>query len=463
MVGIVSSGIGSGLDIQGLVQQLVAAEGQATSQRLLVREAGFQSELSALGTLKSALDEFKTAAERLGDGEITANKTARSGDDELVGISANTDAASGVYEVEVLSQATSARLTSGVFAGADTAIGTGTLTLTAGSESFSVSIVEEANTLAAIRDAINNANDNTGIEASIINADSGAVIVFSGADTGDEATISISQSGGDGGLASLTFDPNAGSNSLVLSQAASDAQARVNGLDVTSTTNTFDNVIDGVTFTAQADTAGETVRLTVSNDTDAVKGALATFAVAYNSFVDAVNQLSSFDPDTNEAGPLQGDSTLRSAVDLLRRELSNNTESAAGAFDTLNEIGISLDENGKLQTDAARLDTILQDNFRSVQVLFGADDGYVSRLVSVVDSFTGSDGILDTRTDGIQNSIDGLALQNEALNQRLVSLEARLLRQFNGLDSLLAQLNNTSNFLSAQLANIPTPGGSNGS
>ena len=109
------------------------------------------------------------------------------------------------------------------------------------------------------------------------------------------------------------------------------------------------------------------------------------------------------------------------------------------------------------------MDTILADNFRAVQNLFSADDGYVSRLTGVIDSFTGSDGVLETRTDGIQSSIDGIALQNEALNQRLVNLEARLLRQFNGLDSLLAQLNSPSNFLAAQLSNLPTPGGNTAS
>lgn len=461
MVGIISSGIGSGLDIQGLVQQLVAAEGQTSSQRLLIREANFQSELSALGSLKSALDELKTAAERLGEGEVTATRTASSSDDELLTVNADTSAASGEYDIEILSLATNARLTSGVFAGSDTAVGTGTLTLSLGSEAFSVSIDSENNSLAAIRDAINAANDNTGIEASIINADGGAVIILSGTDTGDDAAISISQTGGDGGLAALTFDPAAGSNPLTQSQAAEDASIRVNGLDVSSATNTFTDVIDGVTLIALQGSTGQTVQVGVSNDTQAVKGALATFTVAYNAFVDTINQLSSFDPESNEAGPLQGDSTLRSAVNLLRRELSTTTASSDSALDTLTEIGISLDENGKLITDEAQLDAVLQDNFRAIQNLFGADDGYVSRITSVIDSFTGSDGVIETRTDGLQSSIDGIALQNEALNQRLVSLEARLLRQFNGLDSLLAQLNNTSNFLAAQLANVPTPGGSN--
>jgi flagellar hook-associated protein 2 len=348
-----------------------------------------------------------------------------------------------------------------VFASDAATVGTGTLTLTIGDAAFSVDIDSENNTLAGIRDAINAASDNTGVEASIINADSGSVIVFSGAETGSSAAVSISQAGGDGGLAALTFDPAAGSNPLTQSQEALDAQARVNSLDVFSATNTFDAVIDGVSFTALEESAGEAVRVSVQNDTDAVKGALSTFTVAYNSFVDTINQLSSFDPETNEAGPLQGDSTLRAATNLLRRELSGNTASAASALDTLTEIGISLDENGKLTIDDARLDTVLADNFRAVQTLFGADDGYVARLTGVIDSFTGSDGVLETRTDGIQNSIEGLALQNEALNQRLVSLEARLLRQFNCLDSLLAQLNNTSNFLSAQLSNLPTPGSNN--
>ena len=461
MVGIVSSGIGSGLDIQGLVQQLVAAEGEATSQRLVVRETGLQAQLSAFGSLRSALDGLKTAAQGLQDAESVAARAATSADEEAVTVGVDSDAVPGTYGVEVVRTATNERLISGVFADAGNAVGTGTLTLSVGGEAFSVSIEDPDNSLASIRDAINAAADNTGVQASIINADNGAYLVLAGARTGNTESITVTTSGGDGGLAALTYDAALPGSSLTRSQQALDAQARVNGLDVFSATNTFDGVVDGLTFTALQTTGGSAVNVTVTNDTETVKAAVNTFVGAYNNFVGVTDGLAAFDADTGTAGTLQGDSTLRSAVNALRSELSVPTGTSASALDTLVEIGISLDETGRLTIDDTTLDSVLDQNFAAIETLFNADDGYAARIVAAIDTFTGDDGLIDTRTEGIDTSIESINEQNIALNERLVALEARLLRQFNGLDSLLAQLNTTSSFLATQLAAIPTPGRSN--
>ncbi|MEO0576735.1 MAG: flagellar filament capping protein FliD, partial [Pseudomonadota bacterium] len=335
---------------------------------------------------------------------------------------------------------------------------TGSLVLSVGGEGFAVSIDEENNTLEGIRAAINDAPNNTGVQATIINADGGSYLVLVGDETGAENTITVTQSGGDGGLSALVYDPDNAITNLTRTQAADDARAEVNGFVVSSATNTFDDVIDSVSFTAVEETGSDAFEITVSNNTGQVSAALGIFVNAYNDFIDTADQLSAFDPETKVAGALQGDSLLRNATSLLRRELSNNTESAQSSVDTLTEIGIALDEDGKLQIDNELLQPVLDDNFRAISDLFGAEDGYVSRITSVIETFTREDGLLQTRTDGIQSSIDALSDQSESLAARLESLETRLFRQFNGLDSLLAQLNSTSSFLSAQLANLPTPG-----
>ncbi|MEM9171324.1 MAG: flagellar filament capping protein FliD [Pseudomonadota bacterium] len=458
MVGITSTGIGSGLDVQGLVSQLLAAEEQAPRQRLILRETQFQGQLSAYGSLSSALDTLKSALTKLDDGNATAGRTIKSSNEDAVSVSVDSAAVPGQYTVAISNLAQTERLTSASYASSQSVVGDGRLTLSIGGSSFSVDISAEANTLADIRNAINSANDNTGVQASIINADGASYLVFAGDSTGSENTITVTQSGGDGGLSALVYDPDDGTTSLTRSQAADDARAIVNGFSVSSATNSFDSVIDGVTFSAIQVTGTDSFTLDIENDTSGVKSSLTQFVNAYNTFVDRVDELAAFDPETNVAGALQGDSTLRNLTNIVRAELSQRTTSAADGFDTLTEIGLSLDESGKLSLDDERITNVLDNNFRAISEVFGGDSGYVTRLTSIVDTYTGTSGILKTREDGIKASIESLTQQNERLDLRLASLQTRLLNQFNGLDSLISSLNLTSNFLTTQLANVPTPG-----
>ncbi|MEL6951118.1 MAG: flagellar filament capping protein FliD [Pseudomonadota bacterium] len=458
MTGITSTGIGSGLDVNGLVQQLVTAEGQAASQRLIQRETQFQSRLSAYGSLKSSLEGFKTAIDALQNNDAVRGRTISSSNEDAISLTVTSDAVPASYSIDIESLATAARLSSASFTGADAAVGSGTLDLSIGTVSFSVTIDPEANTLADIRDAINNADDNAGVLATIINAESGSFLVLTGTRTGAANGVTVTQSTPDNGLSALTFDPGNGINNLTESVAAADARATVNGFTVTSETNTFDSVVDGVTFTALQETSGTAFDVTVKNDTSGLKGSIDAFVKAYNDFIDTADRLSVFDPDTNVAGALQGDSALRGATSRLRQTLSEATTTANPLLDTLNEVGVRLDSDGKLEVDSEALNTVLEDDFQAIERLFTGDEGYAARLTSVIDSYVSSDGIITARTDGIESSIETLGEQNERLQNRLISLEARLLRQFNGLDSLLANLNSTSSFLAAQLANVPTPG-----
>ncbi len=458
MTGITSTGIGSGLDVNGLVQQLVAAEGQAATQRLVQRETQFQSRLSAYGSLKSSLEGFKSAIEALQKEDSVRGRTISSANEDAVTLAVTADAVPASYSVDIEVLAKAERLTSAAFTGADATVGSGTLQIAIGGEAFGVTIDPEANTLADIRDAINAADDNTGVLATIINAEGGSYLVLTGTRTGAANGITVNQVTADNGLSALTYDPDNGINNLTESVAASDARASINGFTVTSETNVFADVVDGVTITAREETTGSPFEITVDNDTAGLKNAIDAFVGAYNDLIDTANRLSAFDPDTKVAAALQGDSSLRGVTSRLRQTLSEATASANPLLDTLNEIGVRLDTDGKLEVDNDTLGGVLEQDYQAIERVFNGDDGYGARLIGVIDAYAGSDGILEARTDGLESSIEGLSEQNERLQERLVSLEARLLRQFNGLDALLANLNSTSSFLAAQLANIPTPG-----
>lgn len=456
MASITSTGIGSGLDVAGLVQQLVAAEGQATEFRISQQEARAQAKLSAYGSLKSALSSFGDQLERMTELETLLLRKASTSDDAVLTVSVDETGVPASYDVEVVQLAQAQKLESGAFANADTAVGTGTLTIAVGTESFSLTIDDENNTLAGIRDTINAATDNTGVAATIVNGDAGSYLILAGENTGSDQSITVTQTGGDGGLSALEYDPANMLESLTESQAALDAQVRIDGVDVTSDNNVVAGAIDGVTINLVAANAGSTVEVKVENDLDAARDQIRAFIDAYNAFVDASDAQTGYDPETEIAGSLLGDLTVRGIRDQLRRELNTEVTDIDATFSSLLDLGIETDVDGKLTLDDSKLDAALESEFSKLGQLFANSDGYAVRMSTVVDGYLDeTDGILTARTDGLDETIEGFAAQREVLNVRLESLEARLLRQFNALDALVSELTTTSSFLTQQLGNLP--------
>lgn len=464
MASITSTGIGSGLDVASIVSQLVTAEGRPVDTRLTTQEARAQTKLSAFGSLKSALSDFRDSLSALSELDSVLVHKASSSDESLFTASTAAGASPATYSVEVVDVAQAQRLLSGAFADSDTAVGTGTLDIGLGAESFSVEITAENNTLAGIRDAINEATDNPGIAATIVNADSGSYLILSSTVPGAANEITVTQSGGDGGLASLEYDPGNGLNSLTETIAAQDAHIRIDGLDVLSESNTITGAIDGVTITVVAAAPGEPATLGVVEDVGAARAKIDAFVSKYNDLVDTFDRLTSYDPETKAAGALLGDSALRTIRDQLRRGLSDAVTDINADFSTLAEIGVSVDVGGKLTVDDTKLNAALTSDYTKVGQLFAASDGYAVRLTDLADGYLASDGQIETRTAGLNDLIASYGDERDALNQRLAALETRLTKQFSALDSLLGELTQTSNFLTQQLAALPgfTASGSNG-
>lgn len=455
MASIVSTGIGSGLDIAGIVQSLVAAEGEPVESRIGQQEVRAQAKLSAFGSLKSALADFRDKLATLKTLESFLVRKAESGNENVFTASAGTGALPASYSLEVVQLAQSQKLASGAFVDADTAVGTGTLTVGVGGTTIDLDIDATNNTLAGIRDAINAAPDNPGLSATIVNADSGSYLILTGDRTGADNTITVTQTGGDGGLAALEFDPGAGLASLTESSSAQDALIRIDGLDVQNDTNTFTGAVEGVTISAVAVSGGAAESLLVSNDETAARSTIGDFVESYNALVTTLEALTNYNSESDQAAPLLGDATVRGIRDQIRRELSTAVTDIEADFSTLREVGIETQLDGTLTINDDELSTVLADDFVRFGHLFSTTDGFGVRLHDLAENFLDTDGILETRTKGLETQIDGLNDERESLNERLASLETRLLRQFNALDSLLAQLSSTSNFLTQQLNNLP--------
>ncbi len=456
MPSIVSTGIGSGLDIAGIVQQLVAAEGQPVESRLGQQEIRAQSKLSAFGSLKAALSDVRDKLEIMRSlDQFLARKASSSNEDKFT-VSAGTSALPARYSLEVVQLAQAHKLTSGAFTGSDAVVGTGTLTVTVGGATMNVDVDATNNTLSGIRDAINAASDNPGVAATIVNAESGSYLIMTAEDSGAANTITINQAGGDGGLAALEYDPGAGLVSMSESIAPQDALIRIDGLDVISSTNVFAGAVEGVTITALEATTGPAETLTVENDHKAAKQLVNDFIASYNALIKTFDQLTAYDADAELGAPLIGDSTVRGIRDQIRREMSTAVQDLDAPFSMLGDVGIEVQLDGTLSADDTRLDAVLDDDFVKFGQLFSTTDGFATRLYALADGYLDSDGIIESRTQGLTAIIDGINEDRQALNERLASLETRLLRQFNALDSLLAQLTSTSNFLAQQLENLPT-------
>jgi len=455
---IFSSGVGSGLDVAGLVSQLVAAEGAPASARYDREEASLQAELSAFGSLRSSLDELRSALGSLKDLESFRGRAVTQSGTDFLSASATSSSVPGSYDIEVELLASAHRLASDPFVTSDTVVGTGTLTVTAGSGgAFALTIDDTNNTLAGIRDAINDADNNTGVLATIINGVDGSRLVLTASNTGLTNPITVTQTGGDGGLVPLVYDPLNLITNLTEVDPAQDARILINGFAVESASNSVSGAIDGLDIELlAANLPGETTGLTVSYDQSGAREAVTQLVDAYNAFLDATSELASFDPEAQTRGPLFGDTTLRTLQFQLRQELTAAVAELTGPFDNLVDIGITTDLEGRLSLDAAKLDAAFVADFDAVGVLFSDEtQGIAKRLDARIEPYLAGGGLLDARTDGINASIELIGERRETLNTRLIAVEERLFRQFNALDTLLAELQSTSGFLTQQLDNLP--------
>jgi flagellar hook-associated protein 2 len=384
MAGISSPGIGSGLDINGLVSKLVAAEGQPVTQRLDKREAGLQAELSAYGSLKGALSSFQSSVIGLTGIGSFSQRSATSSNTDLFSVSASTGAAAGSHSVEVKQLAQAQKLASAGFTDANSAIGTGTLTFQFGDPTKpakTITIDANNNTLEGIRDAVNKTD--IGVSAAIVNGDAGYQLVFSakksGADNALKITVNENPLAGNNtdmsGLSQLAYDPAAvvgSGQNMTQVAAAQDAQAVINGITVSRATNTINDAVDGVTFTLKKADVGTTASATIALNTASVSDAIKGFVTGYNKLASTIGGLGNYNAETKKGGVLLGDSALRGVTSQLRSVLGSVVYGMNDGVRSLSDIGIKTQADGTLKVDDALLQKAITNNFDHIGRLFTA-------------------------------------------------------------------------------------------
>lgn len=473
---ITSQGVGSNINIPGIVSQLVEIE-RIPLDRLIAQKASFDAKISALGTIKSSLSSFQSALSNLTSASSLQPSKAVSSNSAIVGASGTNDAVAGNYSVKVTQLAQSQKLVAAGQADSTAAIGAGTtttLTIDLGTisggtfdsgtgkytgsgfapganPSFDVVIDNTNNTLEGIRDAINTANQ--GVTATIVN-DGNATnpyrLVLSSDNSGVDESMRIAVAG-DATLSALLSQDVSGVQNLSQTVTAQDANFSVDGISITKSSNTVTDVIQGVTLTLADVTSGTPVTVTVSQDTDATKASVEAFVDAYNDLRKLINAQTDSGSGGSEAGVFASDSGTRQIYNVMRDALNQEPTGITGLYTNFSSIGIAFQADGSLALDSTMLAAAIQDDSSNVAELFSSTDGYATRLNSTVTDMLAYNGTIDARTEAFKDRISLLDDRQISMEGQLERTEARLRARFTNLDVLMSTMSLTSSYLTQQL------------
>jgi len=444
---ITAGGVGSGLDINGIVSQLMALERQPV-YKLESKVRGYESQLSAFGKIRSALSSFESAMEGLGSLDKFKVYSTSSSDDDVLTASADSNAAAGIYSMEVTRLAQNHKLGSSEIDKAD--LFSGNLAITV--DGSLLSIDTSGLTLEGIRNAINEDSGNPGVTATIINTGGDNQRLILTADesgtaksiTVDETTLSNDTSGPGASALGLTI-ANRDKNGVLLGSIAElDANYSIDGYALTSASNEVSGAIDGISFNLK-DIGTST--LSLNRDTDEIKENVQEFVKAYNNLYSTLNDLGK--------GELQGDSSVRSIQSAIRGVYTTAPTGLTGTYTALVQLGLNSDSTtGELSLDSSDLETALDTDFQSVAELFAHDDqGFAYRLSDIAGTLLENNGVVHSREEGLRSRIDDAEDDIISLESRLEYKEAALRAKYASLDSLIGSMQSTMSFVS-QLSGI---------
>ena len=457
MTTVTSAGAGSGLDLESIISASVAAKQSQLLTPVSNKKTETQITISGLSKLKSAITAFTDTLDDLSP-KSAFNKRSmnitQDSDDPVYKVEANDDASNGQYNITVNKLATTSKFET-TFDSSTTSLVTedGTLTFTAGDETFTVD-VKKGDTLQQIRRRINNSGDNFGLTANIVNTSDGKakLVIDSGiSGTGNDLSITGSSSS----LDSFT------TASMTQTQTASDAEIEVDGNTLTSDTNVFDDTIQGLKLTvireSDEDSDGNKTsnKLDVTTDTSSVTDLVQKFIDAYNTMNTALTELGKRNTVTggesqDDGGALAGDSMTRTIMSYVQNMMatpSTQTTTISSIF----QLGIEMDNDGVLSLDSDTFEDALDENYEQVIALFSGSEGegLAETLSDALKEYTKTGGLISMQTDSLNTQLSALTQKQSDIQTRVSQYETNLRAQYASLDTLLASLNNSASYLSS--------------
>ena len=472
---ITSAGSASGMDFESIISAMVEAKSASISNTTTTRKAETELELSGVGKLKSALKTFQESIEALTEGtgfnerKVTTDLTE---ENQYFTVTTEEDAANGNYNISIDQLAQSEKIAQKFDTGKTFSAGTLKFTVPGvkdengnwtkdenGTEikerTFEIE-VEDGDTLDSLRRKIN--NNDYGVTATILNTKDGQKLVIDSGFSGDDATFKIE---GTGGMTDFNYDSTTNTaGKWDVTQHAQDAVIRVDGEEMRSDTNEFDNAISGLTITANKlsakDEHGDVITnsVAITADNDKVTEKMQNFVNAYNTLMSTMDDLYKHNTYTDgennyDGGELAGDNMLRSLQNQLQNMMSSMGNGANGM--NIYSMGFELESDGTISLDKTEFKEGLTDNFNALVNMLTGDDGLLTRFNDTVEEYTKSAGILDKRTETLNMEVDRYEEEENENALYLEEYEENLRQRYAKLDTTIANYNNSLSYLQSAL------------
>jgi flagellar hook-associated protein 2 len=451
---------GSVINVSSLVSQLVAASRAPQEAIISSQTQAVTTQISALGSLKGALSAFQSALGTLDSPGAFDVQTASSSDESVFTATTSPGAAAGDYNISVSQLAQAQQLVSTAFAaGASAALGSGTLSISLGGNSFSVTIGSSADSLSDIAAAINSAAGNPGVAATVLTGTDGAHLVLSSTETGAANTIQVSESDSGNALAAVTYG-SGNATHYAQNVAPQDASFSIAGIAYTSPSNSVSTALSGVTLNLVGTTAAnQSATLSVASDTSTIESNIQAFVDAYNTLHKAIAPLGSFDATSGTAGPMLGDPLLSGVQNQIKHALYTVVNTGSATYNTLASVGITTNSDGTLSVNGGTLASALAAAPAAVSQLFSGSSGVASTLNTQLTAALGANGAFASRSTTLAKQENTLTQRENDLNDQMDALTTSLTQQFSTLNTLLSSLQTTSAYLTQAFATLPQPPG----
>lgn len=436
MPAITSTGLGSGLEVNNIVTAIIDAEKVPAQSKIDSDSELAQAQISAFGSINSALSTFKDSYSDLSKTSSFSAVSISSSDEDVLTATAGIGAQTGVFDIEVTEKAQAQSIATSAFTSANDTIGTGELTIRFGSYETgtfavnpdstiqNITIDSSNNTLASLRDSLNE-DESNGVSASIINDGSGYRLVLSSDNTGENYAMEITVSDDDGdnddnttGISRLAHNDT--TKNAAETVAANDAEIILNGLTITRDTNSIDSVITGVTIEIKDTKPGSNIRLNINSDTSTVESQIQAFVGNYNTLIGRLNEFSKVDSDNGNKGVLAGDATVRSIETQLRGVLNNRLDHLTGTIKSFANLGIYTNRDGTLEINESnsalpRFSEVVKNNISDIAEFFTASGTVSDTQINFVSSNSITQpGTYDVEVTQLatRGSLTGLAVNN---------------------------------------------------
>lgn len=463
MASISSLGIGSGLDLNGLLDKLSTAEQQRLTP-YTTQQTSYKAQLTAYGTLKSSLEKFDNLSRDLASADFF-NTTKASTHDAFT-VTTNTKAVAGNYTVEVtqLAQAQSLTTQKPIADQTSQLGGSGTdrsITITQGTppKATDIPLGDGKSSLVEMRDAINGAK--AGVTASIVRVgDNSYQLALTSSSTGSANQMSVKVNGDDALGEYIDYDsstPSTSPTAMKQTVEAKDAVITMNGTEIVRSSNTITDAPQGTTIELKAKTK-EPQNLIISADNTGSMDKIKSWVTSYNSLLDTFTSLTKYTPvKSGEAqsasnGALLGDNTLRGVQAAIKGALSSAQDNPE--LKGLGNLGITTDgKTGKLTVDNDKLTKAFTDHPDQVANFFagnGTDSGMATNIHNEIQSYIKAGGVIESTTKSINTNLDRLSVRIDSVSDSIQETIDRYKAQFVQLDTMMSKLNSTSSYLTQQ-------------